>query len=114
MNPDVTAYIENIKLDWQIEIARRINEVVHEAIPDVTERLQYKKPHYLKNGKYAAVLGTAKGWVSFTIFNAKDVEVPEDLFEAGDPDRKTIKILEGQEVDYELLGQILQQASSTL
>jgi hypothetical protein len=26
------------------------------SIPDVEERIQYKKPHFLKNGKYAAVI----------------------------------------------------------
>jgi hypothetical protein len=113
MNP-VTEYIQNIKQDWQIEISNRLNELVHQAVPEVTERIQYGKPHYLKNGKYAAVLGTAKDWVSFTIFNAKDVEAPEGVFEAGDPDRKTIKIRKGQSVDYDLLARLLQQAASTL
>lgn len=74
--------------------------MVHQAIPEVAERLQYGKPHYLKDGKYAAVLGTAKGWVAFTIFNAAALDAPEGLFEPGPPDRKTIKIRQGQAVDY--------------
>jgi len=67
----------------------------------VTERLQYGKPHYLKDGKYARVLGTAKGWVSFTIVNAADLDAPDGLFEPGPADRKTIKIRQGQAVDYD-------------
>ncbi len=115
MNEQVTEYIENIKLAWQIDVAKFLREAIFQAIPDVEEKLQYGKPHYRKNNKYAAVIGTAKGWVSFTIFNAKDVEPPQGMFEASDDgDRKTIKILEGQTVDYALLGKLLGQAASTL
>jgi hypothetical protein len=114
MNQQVTEYIQNVKVDWQGEICARLRELVNQSVPEVTERLQYSKPHFLKNGKYAAVFGIAKDWVSFTIFNAKSIEAPDGLFEAGDPDRKTIKIRKGQAVDYDLLGRLLQEASSTL
>ncbi len=114
MNEDVTTYIEKIKLDWQVGIAERLRQVVHDAVPDVTERIQYGKPHFLKNGKYAAVLGTAKGWVSFTIFNADGLTVADDVFEPGDPDRKTVKIKAGQEVDYDRLTELLRQAADSL
>lgn len=110
----VTEYIQNIKQEWQIEVSNQLHTLVQQAVPDVTERIQYGKPHYQKNGKYAAVLGTAKDWVSFTIFNAQDIEAPEELFEDGPPDRKTIKIRKGQAVDYALLTTLLQQAASTL
>ena len=42
-------------------------------MPDVEERLQYGKPHYLKNGHYAAVIAVAKDKVSFMVFNATDI-----------------------------------------
>jgi hypothetical protein len=87
--------------------------MIHKAVPDVTERLQYGKPHYLKNGKYAAAFGTAKGWVALTIFNTAALEVPEGLFEPGPPERKTLKIKQGQAVDYDLLEELVGQASST-
>ncbi len=115
MIPEVTEYLNKIKKEWQAEVCRSIREIVHQAIPDVVERLQYGKPHFLKNGKYACVLGTAKGWVSFTIFNAQALETPEGLFEASDDGgRKTIKILEGQKVDYALLAKLVQQAASSI
>jgi hypothetical protein len=114
MNQQVTEYIENIKLPWQAEICTQLREIILKAIPDTEERIQYGKPHFLKKGKYAAVLGTAKGWVSFTIFNATSVEGPDGLFEDGAPDRKTVKIKEGQTVDYALLGKLLAQAANTI
>ncbi len=115
MNNDVTEYIENIAPPWQAEAASAIRQAIRQSVPDVEERLQYKKPHFLKNGAYLAVLGTAKGWVSLTIFNAQDLELPDGLFEpGGPPERKTIKIKDGQEVDYGLLGKLAAQAASTL
>lgn len=115
MNPQVTEYIQKIKLPWQAEICTQLRQLVHQTISEVEERLQYGKPHYLKQGKYACVIGTAKGWVSFTIFNAQGLETPAGLFESSDTgDRKTIKISEGQVVDYELLAKLLHEAAYTL
>jgi hypothetical protein len=107
MNQDVSAYIDKIEQEWQAEICAKIREIVHHSVPTVEERIQYGKPHFLKNGKYAGVLGTAKGWVSFTIFNAKNLETPDGLFETSENgDRKTIKIKQGQAVDYEMLAKL--------
>jgi hypothetical protein len=115
MNQEVTDYIDKLTQAWQADLCNQIREVIHQSIPEVQERIQYGKPHFLKNGKYACVLGPAKGWVSLTIFNAQVVNMPENLFEASkNGDRKTIKIREGQEVDYEALATYLQQAASDL
>lgn len=114
MNEAVTEYIENIKVDWQAEIGRKLHEAVSQAEPEVTERIQYGKPHFLKNGKYLAVLGTAKDWVSFTIFNATALVGPADFFEAGPPERKTVKIRKGQDVDYGLVESLVKEAASTI
>jgi hypothetical protein len=114
MNQQVTEYIDKIAQPWQAEVCAQLREVVRQVVPDVEERIQYGKPHFLKNKKYACVLGTAKGWVSFTIFNASALEAPDGLFEPGDSDRKTIKIREGQSVDYRLIGTLVQQAAQAL
>jgi hypothetical protein len=114
MTAEVTDYIKNLKLDWQLPICEQLRQIVHQSIPDVMERLQYGKPHFLKDGNYACVFGTAKGWVSFTIFNATDIDGPAGFFEDGPPERKTVKIKAGQTVDYEMLGDLLRQAASGL
>lgn len=114
MSQDVAGYLDAIGQDWQAEICRSLHRTIHEALPEVAERLQYGKPHYLKDGKYACVLGTAKGWVSFTIFNAAALDAPAGLFEPGPPDRKTIKIRQGQVVDYALIAGLVRQATATL
>ena len=60
------------------------------------------------------MIGTAKGWVSFTIFNAAGIDGPAGLFEPGPPERKTVKIKQGQAVDYDQLATLLGQAASTI
>ena len=114
MSQDVANYIGSIGLPWQAEICQELHSRIHQAIPEVTERIMYGKPHYLKNGKYAAVIGTAKGWVSFTIFNAAGLDAPDGLFEPGPPERKTIKIRQGQAIDYDQVARLVQQAASTI
>ncbi len=114
MNPEVTEHIENLQ-PWQAEICNAIRDRIHQSVPDVQERLQYKKPHFLKDGKYLAVLSSAKAQVTLTVFNATDMDAPEGVFEAGGPpERRTVRIKEGQEVDYDLLAQLVAQAASTL
>lgn len=113
MNQEVVDFIEAVKEPWQRELCSRLREVVHGAIPDLQERIQYKKPHFLKNGKYAAVISTSKDAVSFTIFNASELLLPEGLFD-GPPERKTIKLRQGQTVDSEQLSSLVSQAASAL
>ncbi|MDK8181772.1 DUF1801 domain-containing protein [Paenibacillus sp. UMB4589-SE434] len=112
-NPEVVDFIAAIKEPWQKELAVRLRDVVHQALPDALERIQYKKPHFLKNGKYVAVISTSKDAVSFTIFNATGLILPEGLFE-GPPERKTIKIRQGHEVDMDQLLSLVRQATETL
>jgi len=113
MNEAVTEYLQKIKEEWQAEICTQLRQLIHQTVPEIEERLQYGKPHFLKEGKYAAVVGTAKDWVSFTIFNAGALEAPEGFFEPGNPDRKTVKIRKGQKVNYALLAIHLQQATTS-
>ncbi len=107
MNQEVTAFIESIAQPWQVEVCNRLRQMVHQSIPDGEERMQYRKPHFLKNGKYAAVITPSKDAVSFMIFtNGADLELPKGLFE-GPPERKWIKIRDGQSTDYEMLAKLL-------
>ncbi|MCD9025318.1 DUF1801 domain-containing protein [Cohnella silvisoli] len=112
MNQEVTAFIENINVPWQVEVSNRLRQMIHQAIPDVEERIQYKKPHFLKNGKYAAVITPSKDVINFMIFNVADLELPKGF--EGPPERKWIKIRDGQSTDYEMLAKLLIQASSSL
>ena len=113
MSQEVIEFIEKVKEPWQVQLCQDLRQVVHNAIPDVQERMQYSKPHFLKNKKYAAVISTSKAAVSFTIFNASGLELPEGLFD-GPPERKTIKFRNGEQIDGEILTTLVKQAASTL
>jgi len=112
MNQEVTTFIENLNPSWQVEVGNRLRQLVHETIPAVEERIQYKKPHFLKNGHYAAVISPSKDAVAFMIMNAAELEVPKGF--EGPPERKWLKIREGDSPDYSLLAKLLAQASSSL
>lgn len=113
MNPEVTSYIDKLGQPWQIELAQQLRQAVHTAVPEVDERIQYSKPHFTKNKKYLAVIGPAKGWVSFTLFNASGIEY--DLFEASDvTERKTIKYKPGQTVDTAAVLKLIEAAAQGL
>ena len=114
MNTEVTQYIQKLP-DWQADVAEKLRQLIHATIPDVEERLQYGKPHYLKNGHYAAVIHAAKDKVSFMLFNAGKLEEIEGFFKStSSPDRKTATIKEGDKVDYEQLSALLKEASASL
>jgi hypothetical protein len=113
MNQKVTAFIDGLDKPWQKELGSRLRALVHESLDGVEERIQYRKPHFLQDGKYLAVITPANGHIGFTIFSSGDVDMPADLFE-GPPQRRTIKIKEGQPVDHELLARLLREAAATL
>ncbi|RCW50282.1 DUF1801 domain-containing protein [Paenibacillus prosopidis] len=113
MNQEVTDFIQAIKEPWQQELSASLREVVHQAIPDAHERIQYKKPHFLKNGKYAVVISISKDTVSFTIFNADMLELPEGMFD-GPPERKTLKLRKGDTFNSKQLVSLVSQASNSL
>jgi hypothetical protein len=114
MNQEVNQHIEKIDQKWQADVCTHLRETVLRSVPAVEELLQYGKPHYKKDGKYVCTYSTAKSWISFTVFNAASLEAPEGIFEpGGTPDRRTIKIREGQNTDYDLLAGLLQQAATS-
>jgi hypothetical protein len=114
MNQEVTEYIQKTQ-PWQQETCEALRKTIMDVLPSVEERLQYGKPHYLKNGHYAAVMHAGKDKVSFMLFNAMDIpEIKGFLRSMGNGERKTIDITEGQQVDYEQIGDLFRQTSSKL
>ena len=114
MSQEVTDYIKKLQ-PWQVKVCETLRKTVKSVIPDAEERLQYGKPHYLKNGHYAAVIHAAKDKVSFMLFNATELAEIKGYFKAmSAPDRKTATITEGQEVDYKQLGDFLKKTSKSL
>jgi len=112
MSQEVTSFIQSLNHSWQVEVCNQLRNMVHESITDVEEKIQYKKPHFLKNGKYAAVISPSKDAIAFMIMNAEELEVPKGF--EGPAERKWLKIREGDSPNYNLLSQLLVQASGSL
>lgn len=114
MGDDVTRYIEKLN-DWRAELAESLRTMVHNTIPEVTEKIEYGKPHFSKNGKHAAVIHAGKDRISFMIFNAADLAEIKGFFKSlATPDRKAATFKQGDAVDLEVLASLLKQASETL
>jgi hypothetical protein len=110
MSDEVTQYI-NDTAPWQKAVCEKLRAMIHETVPLVEERLQYGKPHFLKNGQHAAVIAVARDKVSFMVFNAMGIPPVRGFIRAmGKGDRKCADIVEGQEVDYKALAEILETA----
>ena len=118
MSQDVAEFIETVGekpgQEWQAPVCEALRAMTLTALPDADERIQYGKPHYLVNKKYVAVIGTAKQYVTYTIFNAAALQPPAGLFEDGPPERRTVKIKKDHSVDYAQLGDLLKQATVTI
>lgn len=114
MDAAVSTYVEKLS-SWQIKVCNELRKITFVVIPDAEERLQYGKPHYLKNGHYAALISAAKDKISFMLFNATELPEVKGYFQSTTaPDRKTATIKEGTEVDYQQLKKWLQQTSKSL
>jgi hypothetical protein len=114
MNDKVTEYIQT-KAEWQQDVCGKLREMIVESVPDVEERLQYGKPHYLKNGSYAAVISVAKDKITFMLFNASELAEEKGFIRSlGEGERKAIDISQGQAVDYVRLAGLLKQTAAKL
>jgi hypothetical protein len=115
LNQDVTEYIQKIEQEWQVEICQLIRKVIHQSVPDVKEQIKMTTPNYTKNGKVVCTFFAAKAWVTLTIFNAGNLEIPESLHNVSDyPDRMQLKIKKGQALDEHALAKFMEQAAKAI
>lgn len=111
MNDDITNYIEKTK-PWQAQVCTRLREMVHSTVPGVREALQYGKPHFLHDGRHAAVIHVARDKVTFMVFDAAGIEAVPNLLRAlGKGERKAVDIREGDAVDYDFVADVLRRTS---
>lgn len=110
MNEQVTEYINKINIEWQVDICEQIRNIILQSIPEVEEQIKYNQAFYSLNGKQLCVFFPAKNWVNVTLFNAEEIEAPEGFFEPSNkPERKAVKIREGQAFEYDVLAKCFQQ-----
>ncbi|MCD9026443.1 DUF1801 domain-containing protein [Cohnella silvisoli] len=114
-NQDVTDYIQKLDQEWQIEICKLIRKIIHQSVPEVKEQIKMTTPNYTKNGKVVCTFFAAKTWVTLTIFNTGNLEIPESLHNVSDyPDRMQLKIKKGHAWDEHALARFMQQAANAI
>ncbi len=50
LNEAVTEYIQELNEPWKVQFTSQLREITQASVPVVEERIQYGKPHFLKNG----------------------------------------------------------------
>lgn len=112
MSDEVTGYIQALG-DWRAELCASLREMVCETVPGAQERMQYGKPHFLKDGAYVALIHGGKDRVSFVIFNAGGLDEIKGFLKAtASPERKAVAFRRGDPVDLELLASLLKRAAA--
>jgi hypothetical protein len=115
LSQDVTDYIQKLDEDWKIEVCQLIRKVIHQSVPVVNEQIKMTTPNYTKNGKVVCTFFAAKSWVTLTIFNIGNSEIPEKLQNISDyPDRLQLKIKKGKELNESALTTFMQQVVSAV
>ncbi len=112
MNQEVTYFIENLSQPWQVEVFNRLRKLVHETIPSVEERIQYKKPHFSEERTFCR--SDFPFQRRHSVHDHEYYRVVSTEKFRGPPEWKWLKIREGDSPDYGLLSQLLNKASSSL
>ncbi len=113
MNDDVTQYIDKTA-PWQIDVCGKLRAMIHETLPAVEEQLQYGKPHFLKNGQFAAVIAVSRARSPSWGSTPRTFRWSRASPGSGQGERKVVDIEEGQDVDYTRIADILEKTTAAL
>jgi hypothetical protein len=115
MNQEVTTYIQEIAVPWQVDICNHIRHLIHQVLPEINEQVKYKQAFYTLQDKQICVFFPAKNWVNITLFHAENLKAPSSFFEKNTkPERKTIKIKQDTEFNYDLLAELFKQIAHNI
>ncbi|WP_051272042.1 DUF1801 domain-containing protein [Shimazuella kribbensis] len=115
MNQEITSYIQNIGVTWQVEICNQIRQLIHQEIGEIEEQIKYKQAFYSLKDKQVCVFFPAKNWINITLFHAENLEGPPGFFEkSAKPERKSIKIKQDTDFIYDLLAKHLKQIAQNI
>lgn len=105
--------------DWRGETLARLRELIHEAVPDVTEELKWVKPSNpagVPTWSYEGIICTGevyKGKVKLTFAKGASVDDPTGLFNASleGNTRRAIDIGDGDEIDAAAFKELVRAAA---
>lgn len=68
--------------DWRGSLIARLRQLIHEAVPDITEEWKWGTPVWSKNGLVCSA-GAFKDHVKLNFFQGAALPDPKQLFNAG-------------------------------
>src|SRR5919197_1796536 len=109
-DPRVDAYIDSLP-GWQQAVCREVRELVHAAVPDVTETIKRTdRPYFVLEGNICALLA-AKDHVNIFLYDGAIVPDPEGIITAGHENKtaRTVAVRQGESINARALVAMLKQ-----
>lgn len=109
-DPRVDEYIDALPA-WQVELCRRLREVVHGADPGIRETVKRKgQPYFVLDGNVCALLA-ARDHVNLFTYDGAIVPDPDGIITGGHDNStaRTVAFSEGDPVPVEALTRMLRQ-----
>lgn len=97
--------------DWRGSLIARLRQLIHDAVPDITEEWKWGTPVWSENGLVCSA-GAFKDHVKLNFFQGAFLPDPKHLFNAGLDAKATraIDFDEGSDVDEEGLKDLIHAA----
>ncbi len=97
--------------DWRGSLIARLRQLIHEAVPDITEEWKWGTPVWSQKGLVCSA-GAFKDHVKLNFFQGAFLQDPEHLFNAGLDAKATraIDFDEGSDLDEEGLKDLIRAA----
>jgi hypothetical protein len=98
--------------DWRGKLLARLREIIHQAVPDITEEWKWETPVWSQKGNVVAA-GVFKDHVKLNFFKGASLADPHGLFNAGLEAKATraIDFNEGEAIDESALKDLLRSAA---
>lgn len=113
MNPEVTNYINNLKIDWQRDVVTQLRHLIHRADSQINETVRWGTPAFDHSGP-VVWLFCANDWVHFAFIQGVLLDDSHGLFEekadSASKAKRTIKIKEGDKIPSAPIAQLIKQA----
>lgn len=112
-HPGVDAYLAALP-EWQARLCQDLRDLIHAAIPDITETVKRRvQPYFVHRGNVCALLGT-KDHVNLFLYDGAIVPDPDGIITAGHTNStaRTVAFWEHDEIPRKALTTMLRQIAA--
>ncbi len=109
MNAQVTEFINNAPAD-QKAMMEKLRNIIHQAVPDVTEEFKWGRPVFKKTKDFA-YFKSAKAYLTLGFFNYTNLRDDNGLLEGTGKDMRHIKLKNAGNIDEKLMKEWFETAA---